>query len=413
MKKLFITALFIFHGLLLISNGVAATESAVPEPFQGFDSTSTYTIRYDDLTALFKTVVVDVGRSTREVAAPAQAKTGTRMKPKVKRLTSSEANRFYYETFEDNEAGRELLAGIRDSLALVPTDAPLKYFSRDEQLAYWLNLYNVTLLNEIVAIYPQRDLKKLFKRKSSILDKKLLTVAGIPLSLNDIQFTILKNNYNNDPLIMYGLYQGYIGAPNIRRSAFTGSDVYRALENNAIEFINSNRGTFSKDDRTFRVSSLYDRNSVYFPDFNADITKHLMAYLEDYERDGLQTASVIKADINDWTVTDLGGTYQEIGGSFASNNAALLDSVKSTTINTNQGAGGASLGASVGHGASSMASKGNPLSRFDPEFLEKMHEINEQRLLQNEKNATVTIEELGEFPVEPDPEKTPDKDGNN
>lgn len=208
---------------------------------------------------------------------------------------------------------------------------------------------------------------------------------------------------------MYGLYQGYVGSPNIRRSAYTGADVHRALENNAIEFINSNRGTFSKDERTFRVSSLYDRNRVYFPDFNTDISKHLMAYLEGYERNGLQSASTIKPDIDDWTVTDLGGTYQDIGGSFATSNAALLDSVKGTTPMD----GGGVMGAAVGAGSSSMASKGQPMSRFDPALLETLHEINEQRMMRNEQNATVTVEELGEFPVEPAPEDKPDKDGDN
>jgi hypothetical protein len=37
-------------------------------------------------------------------------------------------------------------------------------------------------------------------------------------------------------------------------------------------------------------------------------------------------------------------------------------------------------------------------------FLEKLHEINTKRLIENQKNSTVTIEELGEFPVEPDSE---------
>ena len=117
-----------------------------------------------------------------------------------------------------------------------------------------------------------------------MLSKKLLTVAGMPLSLNDIQFTILKQNYDNDPLIIYGLYQGYIGGPNIRKRAYTGADVYRSLANNAIEFTNSNRGTYSKDEKVFRVSSLYERNRVYFPDFNSDLSKHLLVYLEGYER---------------------------------------------------------------------------------------------------------------------------------
>ncbi|MBT8070038.1 MAG: DUF547 domain-containing protein, partial [Gammaproteobacteria bacterium] len=241
--------------------------------------------------------------------------------------------------------------------------------------------------------------------KKSIFDKKLLTVAGIPLSLNDIQFKILRHNYNNDPLVFYGLYQGNIGGPNIRRRAYTGADVYRALKNNAMEFINSNRGTYSKDEKTFRVSSLYDRNRAFFPNFNADLSKHLLVFLEEPERGELQRASKLKADINDWTVTDLGGTNRDLGGAFADNRAALLDSARSTVESFNEGPGAGTLGASIGYGSSSTAAKGKTLSRIDPELLVKLHEINLKREATNAANATVTMEELGEAPVDPEAKK--------
>ena len=402
MRRFYSRACVVF--VLIASFGlVHAASSGVPEPFQGFNADSKYTIKYDDLTAVLRTVVVDVGRSTREKAAPTQAKTGTRMKVSVKRSTVNEANRFYFETFEDHEDARQYMLNIQKSLEQIPSEAPLKYFSRDEQLAYWLNLYNITVINELIKVYPKRNLKKALTGKKSIFDKKLLTVAGIPLSLNDIQFKILKQNYNNDPLIIYGLYQGNIGGPNIRRKAYSGSDVYRALKNNAMEFINSNRGTYAKDEKTFRVSSLYDRNRVFFPNFNADLSRHLLVFLEQPERGELQRASKLKADITDWTVTDLGGTNRNLGGAFADNNAALLDSVKGTT----PADGGGTLGAAVGYGSSTLASKGKPMSRFDPELLTQLQELNVKRKRTNVENATVTMEELGEVGSEeakPDPD---------
>jgi Protein of unknown function, DUF547 len=322
------TTILFFCGFLTLYQVANAIEPVVPEPFQGFDDTSKYTINYDDLTGLLGTVVVDVGRSRRVLAQPAPDITGTRMKAKVKRLTDGEGNRFFYETFTDNEEGRQFLHHIQVSLEQLPTEMPLENFSRDEQLAYWLNLYNVTVVNEIIAVYPKRNLKKLFWGKKSVFSRKLLTVAGVPLSLNDIQFIILEQNYDDDPLIMYGLYQGIVGGPNIRTSAYTGDDVYRALEENADEFINSNRGTFCRHDNAFRVSSMYDRNRVYFPDFDSDLSKHLLQFLEGKERVALQATSTIKPNINDWTVTDLGVSRHEIGGSFARNNAALLDSFR-------------------------------------------------------------------------------------
>jgi hypothetical protein len=56
------------------------------------------------------------------------------------------------------------------------------------------------------------------------------------------------------------------------------------------------------------------------------------------------------------TVTDLGGTYRNLGGVFADNNAALLDSVKSTTLAdpANPLSSGV-LGAMAGYGSTSMA----------------------------------------------------------
>lgn len=402
MKKIKVLAVLIACGLCFSGSLALAADSPVPEPFQQFDNNSKYTINYDDLTNVLRAVVIDVGRSTREKAAPVQASTGTRMKASVKRSTLNEGNRFYFETFTNNEEAQQLLLGIQKSLEQVPSDAPLRYFSRDEQLAYWLNLYNVTVLNELIKVYPQRSLKKLLAGKKSILSKKILNVAGVPLSLDDIQYTILKHNYDSDPLVFYGLYQGNIGGPNIRKRAYTGPDVQRALTNNAIEFINSNRGTYPQDEKVFRVSVLYDRNREYFPDFNADLSNHLLAYLEGDEKYKLQSATTLKPNISDWTVTDLGGTYRDMGASFAHNNAALLNAMTGTTP-ADPLSGEATLAAAVGYGSQAVSKKTTPLSRFSPELLIQLNDLNRKWESTNEVNATVTIEELGEVPVEPKP----------
>ena len=71
---------------------------------------------------------------------------------------------------------------------------------------------------------------------------------------------------------------------------------------NALKFVNSNRGTESDNGRVFRVSAYYQRNAGYFPDFDKDLTTHLMTYLEGDEHVELQKANRIKPDIKDWTI---------------------------------------------------------------------------------------------------------------
>ncbi|MDX2417501.1 MAG: DUF547 domain-containing protein [Xanthomonadales bacterium] len=372
-----------------------ADDSAVPEPFRGYDPSSTKTINYDVLTQWFDYLVVDIGLSDRRSAYSGRVqitpRLGTRIGPKVNKTTIFEANRFFFESFEDNEKARQVLTDVRDSVAQIPDHTPLEYFTRDEQLAYWLNLYNMTILNEVVGVYPTRDLEELLVGEESILSKKLLTVAGIPLSLNDIQYTILNENYDNNPLIMYGLYQGIIGGPNIRKEAYTGATVYRALEYNATEFINSNRGT-NRDIGKYKVqkvSSLYARNNVYFPDFNADLSAHLLKYIGgEGRKQGLKKAkTTLKPVINDWTVTDLWGTFPEVRNGIAYNPAALLNAIVSIS----------------GGGFSTFLSKANqPGMNRRSNIMQYLLVINMKRVRTNEKNATVTMEELGEFPVHTD-----------
>ena len=390
MTKKICLAAFVMYVFLGVNDGVNAANSEVPEPFQGFDASSAYTINYDDLNALLKVLVLDVGRSNREKAKPTRAKTGTRMQVKVKKTTVNEGNRFYFEAFKNDEVIRQQLSDMQNSLEQIPAEVPLEIFSRDEQLAYWLNLYNFTVLNEIVKVYPKRNLRKMLVGNDSILSKKLLTVAGIPLSLNDIQFIILNQNYNNNPLIIYGLYQGIIGGPNIRDRAYTAGNVFRNLEKNAAEFVNSNRGTYAKSTKVFQVSSLYGRNKAYFNDFIPDLTEHLLRYLEGDEHGELQVAPKVTADIDDWTVTDLYGTYHEIGGSIADSSAALIGAIRSTSQ-----VDGQSVTTVATIESAAFAAKSQPLNRFSPELLTHLKELNIKRENTAIKNARVTIEELG------------------
>lgn len=395
------TLVFIATSLVITST----THATVPEPFQRFDASSENTINYRVLTQWLKTVVMDIGPSDRS-SARSSASIGTLIAPKTSNKTAFEGNRVFFENFVGNEQAKQVLKGIRENLERIPSDFPLENFNRDEQLAYWLNLYNVTILNEIVAVYPKRDLEDLLAGEDSILSKKLLTVSGVPLSLNDIQYSILKENYDNNPLIIYGLYQGIIGGPNIRPFAFSGTTVYRALTNNAIEFVNSNRGVSRDPSRNnvHKVSSLYERNRDYFPDFNNDLSSHLLKYLEGKTRKNFRSERTLMPVINDWTVTDLFGTFPVVRTSAATNPAAFLGALIST-VPGDPSLGGGVMGASIGGGTAAYLSKITGLRKISPLAYKHLIKINKKWVAQNRRNGMVTMEELGEFPVDPEAEQ--------
>jgi hypothetical protein len=127
---------------------------SVPEPFRGHNPDSRFIINYADFDTILRTMVVDVGRSTRNVVDPAMAPKGTRMTTRVSRTTSREGNRFYFEELKDHEDYQAALHKVRLSLEAIPGRMALEHFTRTEQLAYWLNLHNITLIDELVQIYP-------------------------------------------------------------------------------------------------------------------------------------------------------------------------------------------------------------------------------------------------------------------
>ena len=387
----------ISHTLISIALATlwAATSLAsdpVPEPFRGHDPESKFTINYGDVDAILDAMVVVVGPSSYESSDPAAAPTGTRMKTRISRSTAREGNRLQFEAFKSNPDYQAALHNVRLSLEAIPGSMALEQFSRLEQLAYWLNLHNITLIDELVGIYPERELKSELEGKQSIPERKILSVAGVPLSLHDIRHTILLQNYNGNALVLYGLFQGIIGGPNIRKQAYTGANVTRNLEANAREFINSNRGTAFYKDKVFKVSELYEQNGDYFPDFEPNLKLHLMEYMDFPERRQLYLATTFKPDLDDWTIADVFGAYREVRVSFSTSRAAMLDAVVS---NQPDGQGG-TAGTNFSAASSGYVARTESHDRMTSDQLARLGNA-EAYLI---KQGRVTIEELGTAPAE-------------
>ncbi len=374
----------------------AVDESAVPEPFRGETPSSQYEIYYDDLTSILTKAVLVTGRSTRQRIGAANAPSGTRFKVKKNVYTALEGNRFFFDGFEKGEA-LDFITKIRKSLEAMPTTAPLKHFNAKEQIAYWLNLYNVTLIEQM-AQKNRNNMKKLLKGKKSLLNKKILTVSGVPLSLNDIHYNILAKKWGDNPLIIYGLYQGIIAGPNIRKKAFTGRSLFSQLRSNAKEFINSNRGTMSKGKGVLNVSNIYERNKMFFPDFVPDIKKHMSLYIEGDVGYALDEATKIKPVIKDWTVASVASNTREFGKAENRNSTALSTAivqggkVMGAAGGTPSGGGFSSSVSTMGSmAAASLADRVKSHARFSPDQLEMLMRLNAER---KKRTGTVDIEEV-------------------
>jgi len=318
-------SIIIKSSILLIlgaATSLNATINSLPDQFKGQDENSTISIIYDDITTLYQATVLDMGMSDRKLAKKSAPEIGSRIKAKKKRHSALEGNRFNFQDYKKS-TNKELVSNIRKSLEQVPDHAPMAVLNRKEQMAYWINLYNITLLEQLIEIFPDKYIEKELYGKDGIMKKKLLEVSGVKLSLDDIHYRILLNKFSDTPVVIYGLFQGVIGGPNIRTVAYNGKDIFKQLHQNAVEFVNSNRGTLKGKKDILKVSTYYKRNNQLFLDFNQDLKQHLGIYINEQYASHLNNSEQIRATLKDMTIADLTGSARRKIASGNTNPVAL------------------------------------------------------------------------------------------
>ena len=175
-----------------------------------------------------------------------------------------------------NSSGQRALDDYLSTLQAIDVTA----LSRDEQLAYWLNLYNAAslglTLNEFVRLNrvqtkragrnPHRKvrlrLKKFYMGKDSPWADPIFTVKGTALSLNDIEHRILYAFWDN-PMVVYGLACPAKGCPQVPLEPFTGHNVHAQLAAAAQRFI-SDKDNVDISGNTAEISELYRWNAAVF-----------------------------------------------------------------------------------------------------------------------------------------------------
>jgi len=294
-------------GALLAGCALAAAPAAFAQPsgelarFTEADETSRTVIDYTVWTETLNGMVFDVGHSDRRPAMGRLQVTGTLLSPESNSRYRYENNRVVYHLMDDEYL--ELLSAYRAELEALPSQVALSSLNPNEQLAYWLNLHNVVVIDELARRYPVRRLDNQRIDGEPFFEAKIINVDGVRLSLNDIRLRIVGEGWS-DPLVMYGFYSGAIGGPTLRNEAFSGARVWNQLRLNAREFVNGLRGIDSNRRRT-TISPLYAEHRAMFPDWPQDLYTHL-AGLAESAADDLAPFEGEPAYVDyDWSIADL------------------------------------------------------------------------------------------------------------
>ncbi|MBE0441888.1 MAG: DUF547 domain-containing protein [Psychrobacter sp.] len=155
-------------------------------------------------------------------------------------------------------------------------------WSKNEQLAFLINVYNAGTVDLVLTKYPNiKSIKDIGSVLSSPWKQEFIPLLGKTRSLDDIEHTLIRGSKRyNDPRIHFAVNCASIGCPALQDDAFTGKGLDGQLEQATSKFLaDSSRNRLKGS--TLEISPIF---KWYKEDFatNWRGTKNLEGFLGRY-----------------------------------------------------------------------------------------------------------------------------------
>ena len=226
----------------------------------------------------------------------------TKLLKKHLKPSNSGVARVGYAAFAGNSADRKALKTYLESLASTPVSS----FNRKEQMAYWINLYNALTIEVVLDHYPVKSIRDIDISPglfgSGPWGKKLVTVEGEGLTLNDIEHRILRPVWQ-DPRLHYAVNCASIGCPNLQPVAWSGAKLGTMLDQAARQYVNDPRGVTIDGDKVV-VSRIFDWFLEDFRGSEESVISHLKQYAEPGLKAELERIGDLHSTAYDWPLND-------------------------------------------------------------------------------------------------------------
>jgi hypothetical protein len=186
-------------------------------------------------------------------------------------------------------------------------------YSRPQQFAYWVNLYNALTVRLILEHRPIDSIRDIDISpgwfSDGPWDAKLVEIEGQKVSLNDIEHRILRPIWQ-DPRIHYAVNCASIGCPDLRPEPYRAERLERQLDAAARAYVNAPRGAAVTPDGLV-VSKIYTWYQEDFGGSDRGVIRHLARYADAALKRQLDTVTGIAGSRYDWSLNAAG----DAGGS--------------------------------------------------------------------------------------------------
>lgn len=192
---------------------------------------------------------------------------------------------------------------LEEYLKLLSDHAPDRNtWSREEQLAYWINAYNAFTVKLIVDNYPLESIRDLHPTLyipgvNTVWHKKFFKIGGVATSLDEIEHDILRKQFD-EPRIHFAINCASYSCPPLLKGAYFASKIDSQLQAAAIGFIN--------DPMRNKINTHDAEVSKIFSWFTKDFTQQgtLREFLNQYAKTKLAPDADIHFMDYDWRLNE-------------------------------------------------------------------------------------------------------------
>ena len=184
------------------------------------------------------------------------------------------------------------LKNLDNYLEAISNNNPEKFTSKNEKLAYWINIYNAFTIKLIVDNYPLKSIKDI----KQPWDKKFIPIGDELLSLNYIEHEILRKM--NEPRIHFAINCASKSCPKLYNKAFTPENLDETLTILTKEFLlDSTKNSISKNE--IEISKIF---KWFKKDFEKNET--LIDFLNRYSKINISPNAKIKFKDYNWNLNE-------------------------------------------------------------------------------------------------------------
>ena len=144
------------------------------------------------------------------------------------------------------KADKANLDKLRRQMATVDATS----LSKPEQLAYWINLYNINVVGIVADNYPVESIRDISTDpivRLNVFKKPSVRIKGGTISLDAIEHEKIREGFK-DPRIHFAINCAAESCPPIRPEPYVGARVGQQLDDQTRRFLNGPHGVRLEDD---------------------------------------------------------------------------------------------------------------------------------------------------------------------